>query len=538
MLESFPMVTTLFRLAKQIRSQIARRIFPEIIFYTSRLNIFPQEFVRSSFIFLQFLKNCNLSSSDSVNSPVGIVVSPWLLSPVPWYSLTIAIGLAKKGKHIVLIWDDTHFPEPSFSVKLQNLCIGYVLDYLRQFFPVIRLSLEQGLSNRTEDKSHLHKLADLNVVWHSRAASVSNPGLYQYQLSSYQDKLSQTLPLIRGLLSRIEFEYLLVPGGIYGSSSLFVYASQERNVRISTYDGGGGNLLCCSDGIAAQQSDIPRAFTKLWNSSEENKQNAIALAKQELQARKEGKDRLNSQALSISQQESFIPSDVLIPLNLEWDAAALGKHYLFENTIEWLLKTVSFILSNSDKYVVVRQHPCERLDGFQNYLGIDEILNQHFGDHKKFRFVGAKEEVNTYNLLDSASLVIPFTSTIGLESAAMGKNVLIAGSSYYKDLGFVWAANSRQEYFDILLRALNNSLPNFPNQQDKAWLAYYLASLCNITSTIYNPDLKDFLNWGSQLPDKVFSDAIIGDVIASIDTNSPFSWVRHCRKISNASQTA
>jgi hypothetical protein len=535
MLKNFSMVKALFRLAKQMRSAIARKILPELIFYSSCLNIFPQEFVRSAHTFMQFLKNAELSPCNTEGDPVGIIVMPWVSTAVPWYSLTIAIGLAQKGKHVVLIWDDTCFPEPSVAVSVQNLCIGYVLDYLCQFFPVMKLSSEQGLSNRREDQPHLHKLADLNLIWYSRAASLANPD--PYQLSSYQDKLSQILRLIRSLLSRIEFEYLLVPGGIYSSSSLFVYASKERSVRVATYDGGGGCLLCCSDGIAAYQSDIPTAFTKLWSSSQDHKQTAIALAKQEFQSRMVCKDHFNIQVLTTSQQELFVPTDILIPLNLEWDSAALGKHYLFENTIEWLLETVSFILANSDKSVVVRQHPCERLDNCQSYLGIEKILNQHFGDRNKFRFISATEEVNTYNLLDSASLVIPFTSTIGLEASAIGKNVLVAGANYYKDLGFVWAANSRQEYFDILLRALHNSLPIFPDQQDKGWLCYYLSALCNISFTSYNADLQDFWIWGNKLPSEVFSDPIISDVVEAIDSNLPFSWLRHYRNLSITSQT-
>ena len=197
------MVKTIFRLAKQVRSAIARRILPEIIFYSSRLNLFPQEFVRSAQTFRQFLKNADLTSCHTEGDAVGVVVMPWVETAVPWYSLTIAIVLAKKGKHVVLIWDDTCFPEPSVAVRLQNLCISYVLDYLRQFFPVMRLSLEQGLSNRIEDQIHLHKLADLNLIWYSRAASVSNPD--SHQLSSYHNKLSEILTLIRSVFSKVKF---------------------------------------------------------------------------------------------------------------------------------------------------------------------------------------------------------------------------------------------------------------------------------------------------------------------------------------------
>jgi len=526
------MFKNLLHLVKQSRSAIARKILPEILFYSSRINLFPNEFVRSSHTFLQFLKRSNLSPVNTQGSPVGIIVSPWLCTAVPWYSITIAIGLAKKGKHIILIWDDSFFPEPSVDLRIQNLCIGYVLDYISKFLSVIRLSLERSAPDREEDQQHLYKLADLNLIWYSRAESLTSTDLNQR--SAYQHKLSQVLPLTRKLLSRIKFEYLLVPGGIYGSSSLFMYTAKEKDIRVATYDGGAGCLFCCSEGIAAHQSDIPIAFTKLWHSSTETKQKAIGIAKQEFHDRTEGKDYFCTQVIGTQQQiTTAFSTDVLIPLNLEWDSAALGKHYLFENTIEWLLETINFILANSNKTVVVRQHPAERFPFCQSLLDLEIILHQHFGHHGRFHFINARQEINTYNLLESSSLVLPFVSTVGLEAAAMNKNVLISGYSYYKDLGFVWAANSRQEYFDILLNALNSLLPNLPDQQDRAWLCYYLTQICNLTFTRYNPELKDFWYWGNQEPRELFEDTVVTDLLTAIDTDTPFSWIRHCRNINS-----
>ena len=55
------------------------------------------------------------------------------------------------------------------------------------------------------------------------------------------------------------------------------------------------------------------------------------------------------------------------------------------------------------------------------------------------RFVAAEDSVNSYDLLRSARLVLPFTSNIGIEAAAIGKPVLVSGAAYYADLGFVWS---------------------------------------------------------------------------------------------------
>jgi Capsule polysaccharide biosynthesis protein len=518
---------------RHLRSAIARKVLPRIIFYAAQAHLLPQEFVRSAQTFVKFLEDAHLVQDNLTSNPdaevVGVAIIPWVSTAVPWYSITIAIGLAQRGKNVVLIWDDCCFPDPSVALKLQNLCISYVLNYLGRFFPIIRLSSEQSLPNSIQDQQYLHKLADLNLIWYSRAGSLGKQN--SNDLDIYKHKLSQILPLIRNLYSRIKFEYLIVPGGIYGSSSLFASLAQEIGLRVATYDGGMGCLFCCSDGIAAQQLDIPVAFAKLGNSNIEVKDQAIAKAKQEFQSRIECKDEFRFQISPLSLQKESIACDVLIPLNIEWDSAALGKHYIFEDTIDWLLRTISFILANSNKHIVVRQHPGERLASGQSYLDLESLLSKSFGNHEKLRFVSATQEINTYQLLESATLVLPFASTIGLEAAAMGKSVIISGAVYYKDLGFVWSASSQQEYFDILLKALHNSLPILDHQPDKAWLCYYLTQLCNLTFTHFNPELQGFWHWGRQNPQELFSDPVVADLLTAIDTNAPFAWLRHCRNL-------
>ena len=97
------------------------------------------------------------------------------------------------------------------------------------------------------------------------------------------------------------------------------------------------------------------------------------------------------------------------------------------------------------------------------------ILRERFGGDPRLRFVAAEDPVSTYDLLQSASMVLPFVSTIAMEGAALSKPVLIAGRCYYSDLGFVWVAASQGEYFDLLERGLEGRLPLLPDQVEKAW---------------------------------------------------------------------
>src|SRR6185437_1343735 len=122
---------------------------------------------------------------------------------------------------------------------------------------------------------------------------------------------------------------------------------------------------------------------------------------------------------------------------------------------------------------VVRQHPSERRPLQRSQTDVGGLLSRSFGDDHRCRFVAAEDPVNSYDLLRAARLVLPFVSTIGIEAAAMGKPVLVSGACYYSDLGFVWSAGSREEYFDLLHRGIRGDLAPRADQVERAWLCYY-----------------------------------------------------------------
>src|SRR5262249_52842409 len=151
-------------------------------------------------------------------------------------------------------------------------------------------------------------------------------------------------------------------------------------------------------------------------------------------------------------------SDVLIPMNVDFDTAALGRHVHFEDTTEWVCETAQFALSRSSSRVVVRQHPSERRELERSRLDLRQRLFERFGDNGRVRFVAAEDPVSTYDLVRDARVVVPFVSTFGVEAAALGKTVIAAGASYYTELGFAYSARSRAAYFELLDRALSGKL--------------------------------------------------------------------------------
>jgi hypothetical protein len=288
----------------------------------------------------------------------------------------------------------------------------------------------------------------------------------------------------------------------------------------------------CVGGIAAQSADVPRAFDVLWNSGERTRQAAIAVARAEFQRRNESSDRYGFQAVPAHAVSSDVDNGILIPLNVEWDTAALGKRVHFESTGEWLTATITAILEMDGGPVTVRQHPSERRERQRSKLDVASILRDRFGDDPRCRFVAADDPVNTYDLLRSARLVLPFVSTIGIEAAAIGKPVLMSGAAFYSDLGFVWSAESRDEYLALLRRGSMGELGPLPEQSERAWTCYYLAAVRNRIWTDFTAQPDDFWNWCRRSPDSIFVDPEVSDIMEAIDRDVPVSLLRH-RRISS-----
>ncbi len=493
---------------------------------------YQEEFPETANAFLDFLHRCKLQPAAQAEQPLGVVVMPWVGTPVPWYSITLAIGLAQRGKNIELVWDDLGLgiDEPS-RLRVQNEGIARVLETLGTVFRIARLSQQSPLPARETDAPILEQLSELNLTWATRGARPSEQERLAFPLAPQH--LARALELVRGLLCRTRYEALLLPGGIYGTSGLFRLAAEDAGVRVATFDGTFGVMQFCVDGIAAQQTDIPIAFHELDLAAPEIQDWARGEAQAAFQQRVEARDAANYQVLPPQRNGRTPSADVLIPMNVEWDSAALGQHTIFENTVDWITTAVEFVLNHDEHRIAVRQHPAERKKFERSHFDIATILQERFGANPRLYFIRADDPINTYDLVQTASVILPFTSTIGIESAAMGKVVLVSGSSCYSDLDFVWKASSREEYLLLLEQALCQELPLKPRQVENAWLCYYLTPVCNRVWTDFTlaPADADFWKWVKRNPQTLFNDPDVADILTALTLNRPLSLVRHERKI-------
>jgi hypothetical protein len=161
---------------------------------------------------------------------------------------------------------------------------------------------------------------------------------------------------------------------------------------------------------------------------------------------------------------------VLLAANVLGDSLTLGRNIFAESMSEWITKTVQYFAKRNDVQLVVRIHPGEKIVPQAKSMGtvVREALPE-IPSH--IHVIGALDNVNTYDLIEIASLGLAYTTTVGVETAMNGIPVISCGSTHYRGRGFTIDPNSWDEYFSTL----ENILANLPahrlteEQTARAW---------------------------------------------------------------------
>lgn len=468
----------------------------------------------------------------------GIVITPWLTTWIPWFSLGVGVLLARKGNRVTFLLDDQPFGNVDWRYHFVLACIRSVMKPLRARYRVIDLStLRGGAPLDAPARAEAVRLAHLNAVWQLRGEMVQD-GREQY-VTQCEQQMLVAYPAIARVLQPNAFDLLFVPGGVWGNSGIWVRCARAAGIRVGSYDSGTtGLVIIAANGVACQLQDIPAAFARLkaQGADSPDVDFAIREAQAEMQRRQAGTDNFAYQLQGDGANNAHYDGAVLLALNSSWDSAALGLHAVFEDTTDWIVQTVRHLLKHTDAPVIVRQHPAERLKFARSSDDYPTLLAKHFGQHPRLHFIAATDKVNSYELMNRVRAVVVYTSTIGTEAAAKGKPVVTASSSYYADLGFVDKATTREQYLRLLEQAARGELQVSAAQQRDAQLCYYLTQCCNWVFTPFNP--ADFHEWSCRPLSGWYADPNVQRLLSSLQDNTPVAYLRHLERMAATGQPA
>ncbi|MEI7474103.1 MAG: hypothetical protein WCK67_04930 [bacterium] len=173
-------------------------------------------------------------------------------------------------------------------------------------------------------------------------------------------------------------------------------------------------------------------------------------------------------ALNIDSNKKIIT----IMTNLTWDTSALGRDIAFTSMLDWIYSTIDYVLENKETLqLIIRVHPAEKKIPmiYQGGKTTNQFITEHYGTIPEGVYlIEGDSEISSYTLIENSNISVVYTSTLGLEMALKGKNILVAGDVHYRDKGFTTDILSKEQMLDIFnnMNTFNKTISK--EQQDLA----------------------------------------------------------------------
>jgi len=505
----------------------ARLFFTQVMGRLKRVPPRKHRFEQATELYLdRWGKSPATPKASTSRGSIAVLITPWMQTPVPFYSLECAREFARNGKAVTIIWD----PVDTFGNAANTWEVGQierVIAAARSEFPV--LSPSQSVTGTESKLAFLSELISENAVQKVRGEIGAEE--YLAARPELDSAMRRHAARVRNLLEEGRFEWLLLPGGVWATSGIYAGVAAELGISITTYDSGPGALFLGHDGVAAHFPDIAPVFKRVTATIRQDAGEIhwmAEAARRQLEVRMGGNDEYRLQPIAASSGNAHA-WDIIVPLNLRWDSAALCRRNLFKDVTDWLSQLLTWAEAHPAVRMAIRQHPCERLVDFRGTDDFSTLVAKHPALEGRVRFISAHEQVNTYDMIAGAKVVLPFTSRVGIEAAILGKPVILAAKCYYGGCGFTTNPASPAEYFDAIERAIDGRLSVSEEARQMALVTYYLAECCLELKTNFTPAPTDFAQWVSQPPEEIWAREENRDLLDAMLTREPLASIRYRR---------
>lgn len=439
--------------------------------------------------FLRFLKTVppeirNVSARKD-SERIGIVLSSEGLNfGTTYMPYTISLFMVLKwyGYNVKLIVDRLHWDGDielyeghcAFCDHMRDLLISKLEGIIPEN-DILYIDPVGDVELSLEDEQECERIAEYCVGWSKWYNSWNSRFRSEKSVQNdFAEIFKRNLSYINPFFEKNHFDTINAITAQHKIAGVYYHAGRKRNIRVSSQDGMKGETFICASGPALYGEDIPQFFEKMWEDIG-NKEEILDRAEQMWKKRRWGICESNKMSfqeyMKISKERGYenisfqAPEtelertyDVVIPMNLMNDGAALGIITIFDNMEQWLEQTLDFVIHKLNATVLIREHPSgqrqpHHMKKLELYMRNPQILEPYEGNIS-LRYVKSDEQINLYQYIEHCKVVIPWTSTVGIEAGIMGKNVLVHTNTNYRNAAFAWRARTREEYFETLERCI------------------------------------------------------------------------------------
>lgn len=295
-------------------------------------------------------------------------------------------------------------------------------------------------------------------------------------LRAYLKAACQTVVASEVLGARHPYTALVAHHGIYVPQGLWVAAANKAGKRVVTWTPGyRRNSFVLAHGDTYHRtmiSEDPSSWADQPISDAE---------REKLVAYLDERRRGGGDWISFGSGENSVFGASLTKLGLEpnkptvlaltsvaWDAQLHYESNAFPSQLAWIDATIAAFRERSDVNLVIRIHPAEVTGNIPSEQKISDYIAARYRTlPRHIAVVAADDPTNTYALIEGADACIIYSTKTGVEIAARGIPVVVAGEAWIRGKGFSLDATSPAHYAELVgTLPLRRRLT--PDQQERA----------------------------------------------------------------------
>jgi FkbM family methyltransferase len=172
----------------------------------------------------------------------------------------------------------------------------------------------------------------------------------------------------------------------------------------------------------------------------------------------------NHQAENVRSTLGLRPDSPVVALfpNVSWDSTSIGFESAFTSMYDWAFRVVDYARRRPDLDFVIRAHPAEKKvpEIYKSTTPICDEVRTRFPDlPPNVKLVDATHPLSSYAVAQISSVLMVYTSTMGIEFALKGWRPWVAANAYYAGKGFTLdLTSSAQMEQSLNLGAFDKSL--------------------------------------------------------------------------------
>ena len=281
-------------------------------------------------------------------------------------------------------------------------------------------------------------------------------------LRRYFEAALLSLFAMRRLLKQERYDVVIGHHGIYVPQAMVAAATHEAGVRFVAWN--PAYRMGCF--IFSHDETYHRAMlsepTSVWDSIEFDDDRRRRLIGYLYDREKGTQDWIAFHPAEGRAKQNIVKSIGLDPekpvvtllTSVVWTAQLHYRQRAFASQVEWVLKTIEHFASRKDIQLAIRVHPAEVTGSLPSRQPIAAEIAAKFPKlPKNVALIKPSADISTYALAQASDSVIIYATKTGIELAARGIPVIVAGESWLrgKEIGF--DCDDRQAY-ETLLAAL------------------------------------------------------------------------------------